>query len=169
MSCESACSYVIHVLLSSYGLGSAEAVLYGALPQNKRNVVVSYFATFVVKYMDGGYKIYPEWDKASNAADVLLTPVLPNYLATLMPSSFIEVVIHLRSRLLTIYGDSYIVALEEEDFALRVLYVENREFHTILDNTLADADFHNAWMTIHPKFPKLCVRRWVGDHLFGYD
>jgi hypothetical protein len=145
------------VLLFIRGLGSAEAALFGALPQSERNTVVSYFAAFVVRCADGVHKIDPERDEASNAAGVSLPPILPKDFAILMPSSFIDVVIRFRSRLLRKFGDGYIVALEEEHCSLRDLYVRNQEFHTMLDNMPADIDFHDAWVTVQPQFPKLCV------------
>ena len=74
----------------------------------------------------------------------------------MMPSSFVAVVIRFRSRLEKNFDQSYIVALEEEHCSLRDLYTRDETFKTMLNGMAAGVGFHDAWVTVQPRFPKLC-------------
>ena len=74
----------------------------------------------------------------------------------MMPSSFVAVVIRFRSRLEKNFDQNYIVGLEEEQCSLRDLYTRDETFKTMLDRMPAGVGFHDAWVTVQPRFPKLC-------------
>lgn len=106
------------VLLFIWKLVCTEAALFGALSQSERDTVVSYFDAFGVRGAGGVHTIDPERDVASNAASVSLPPMLPKNFAILFRSSFIDVFIRFRSRLLKKFGNSYVLALDEEHCSL---------------------------------------------------
>jgi hypothetical protein len=82
-------------------------------------------------------------------------PVLPKELASMMPSSFVQVVIRFRSRLEKVFDESYIDALEAEHRTLRDRYHQDPLLKDMLDSMKDIIAYHDAWVSLRSQFPKL--------------
>lgn len=81
------------------GLGSTEWALFDSLEESKRDQICSEFSSFVVGVANAVTLIDPERDADNLAANQSLPPMLPKEFASMMPSSFVAVVIRFRSHL----------------------------------------------------------------------
>lgn len=82
------------------------------------------FGTLLVDLGDGVSQISSECD-SDNESEVPAVPSdLPKELASIMPSSFVEVAIRFRSRLEKVFRQSYINALEAVHESLRDRYLQ---------------------------------------------
>ena len=133
-----------------------EATLFDSLEESERDQLCLSFGTFVVGIANGVNTIDPERDENNHSANISLPPMLPKEFATMMPSCFVDVVVRFRSRLEKVFVSTYIVALEEEHSSLRDLFTRDEEFHAMLDGMASYIGFHDAWVSVQPRFPKLC-------------
>lgn len=151
-------------------LAFAKAASFDCFAGSERDYLCSYFGTFLVGCVDGAEKIISEQNPDSCVAAVTLSLIMVNDFATAMSSSPVDVVTRFSSQLESTFGEVYFVTSEEEHCALRDVYVQNQEFHAMLDEMTADAGFHDAWVMMHSRFPKMCefaVR--FGAHLSRND
>lgn len=94
------------VLRFMRGTGFAEAALLDCLARSERDHLHSCFGSFLIRCTAIIHKIDPEGDKDDNAAGVFLPPVLPKNFATMMPSSFVDIVSRFRSWLEKNFGEA---------------------------------------------------------------
>jgi hypothetical protein len=113
------CKGSIAVLLSDVseliiGLGSNVTAMFNGLAKEERDGIYSAFGTLLNDLADGVSNISPERNGDNLAVATSFPPI-----AIMMPSSFVQVVIHFSSGLEKTFGECYIDALEEEHRSLR--------------------------------------------------
>ena len=86
----------------------------------------------MVGVANGVMLIDPERDGDNLPTNKSLPPMLPKEFSSMMPSSFVAVVIRFCSRLEKNFDQNYIVGLEEEQCSLRDLYTRDETFKTMI-------------------------------------
>jgi hypothetical protein len=137
------------------GLGSSVSAMCNGLLEDERDRICSVFGTLLVDLADGVSRISPERDGDIAAAATSFPPVLPKELSSMMPSSFVQVVIRFRSRLEKVCDESYIDALEGEHRILRDRYHQDPLLKDMLDSMKDTIAYHDAWVSLRSQFPKL--------------
>lgn len=84
------------------------------LVEDERNLVCSAFGTFLVDLADGVSPIFSERNSDNKAVATSFPSVLSKEFTSMVPSSFVQVVIGFRFRLKKIFIERYIKALKEE-------------------------------------------------------
>jgi hypothetical protein len=110
----------------------------------------------LIDLADGVCNISPERDGDNRDVATSLPPILPKEFASMMPSSFVEVVIRFRSRLEKVFGECYINALEKEHRSLRDRYIRDPLLKDMLDSMKDTIGYRDAWEPLQSQFPNLC-------------
>jgi hypothetical protein len=116
------------------GLGPGVSVMFNGLPKEERDGKCSGFGILLVDLADDVCNISPERDGDNRDVATSLPPILPKEFASMLPSSFVEVVIRFCSRLEKGFGECYINALEKEHRSLRDRYIRDPLLKDMLDS-----------------------------------